>query len=77
GISSGAAAALIALATRPRSNPHFTAAHFVHRIGNPGVWGGNFLLGAVFVGLGLGDDGKVRALVAGLGGGFWAGWVWV
>lgn len=30
-----------------------------------------------FVGLALGDDGKVRALVAALGGGFWTWWFWL
>jgi ECF transporter S component (folate family) len=29
------------------------------------------------VGLALGDDGKVRALVAALGGGFWTWWFWL
>ena len=63
GISSGAAVALIAMAIRQRSNPHSTEAHF--------------LLVALFVGLALGDDGKVRALVAALGGGFWTWWFWL
>lgn len=40
------------------------------------VWGEIFLLVAFFVGLALGDDGKVRALVAVLGGGFWTWWFW-
>ncbi len=35
-----------------------------------------FLLVAFFVGLALGDDGKVRA-VAALGGGFWTWWFWL
>jgi protein NrfD len=69
GISSGAAVALIAMAIRQRSNPHSTEAHFVHRMEIPVVWGEIFLLVAFFVGLALGDDGKVRALVAALGGG--------
>ncbi|ELR3880198.1 cytochrome c nitrite reductase subunit NrfD [Escherichia coli] len=62
GISSGAAVALIAMAIRQRSNPHSTEAHFVHRMEIPVVWGEIFLLVAFFVGLALGDDGKVRAL---------------
>ncbi|GHL46445.1 hypothetical protein ECZU29_12950 [Escherichia coli] len=41
------------------------------------VWGEIFLLVAFFVGLALGDDGKVRALVAALGGGFWTWWFWL
>lgn len=77
GISSGAAVALIAMAIRQRNNPHSTEAHFVHRMEIPVVWGEIFLLVAFFVGLALGDDGKVRALVAALGGGFWTGWFWL
>ncbi|EHS5638850.1 polysulfide reductase NrfD, partial [Escherichia coli] len=77
GISSGAAVALIAMAIRQRSNPHSTEAHFVHRMEIPVVWGEIFLLVAFFVGLALGDDGKVRALVAALGGGFWTWWFWL
>ncbi len=77
GISSGAAVALIAMAIRQRSNPHSTEAQFVHRMEIPVVWGEIFLLVAFFVGLALGDDGKVRALVAALGGGFWTWWFWL
>lgn len=79
GISSGAAVALIAMALRHRSNPHSTEAHFVHRMEIPVVWLEIFLLAAFFVGLALGDDGKMRALAAALGGGFWtggSGWAW-
>lgn len=72
GISSGAAVALIAMAIRQRKNPYSTEAHFIHRMEIPVVWGEIFLLVAFFVGLALGDDGKVRALVAALGGGI--GW---
>ncbi|MBJ4956768.1 cytochrome c nitrite reductase subunit NrfD [Salmonella enterica subsp. enterica serovar Goldcoast] len=77
GISSGAAVALIAMALRHRSNPHSTEAHFVHRMETPVVWLEIFLLAAFFVGLALGDDGKMRALVAALGGGFWTWWFWL
>ncbi|SQD07564.1 cytochrome c-type biogenesis protein [Escherichia coli] len=77
GISSGVAVALIAMAIRQRKNPHSTEAHFVHRMEIPVVWGEIFLLVAFFVGLALGDDGKVRALVAALGGGFWTWWFWL
>ncbi len=66
GISSGAAVALIAMAICQRSNPHFTEAQFVHRMEIPVVWGEIFLLVAFFVGLALGDDGKVRALAGGI-----------
>ena len=77
GISSGAAVALIAMALRHRSNPHSTEAHFVHRMEVPVVWLEIFLLAAFFVGLALGDDGKMRALAAALGGGFWTWWFWL
>lgn len=30
-----------------------------------------------FIGLALGDDGKMRALAAALGGGFWSWWFWL
>ena len=76
GISSGAAVALIAMALRHRNNPHSTEAHFVHRMEVPVVWLEIFLP-AAFVGLALGDDGKMRALAAALGGGFWTWWFWL
>ncbi|MGK7489307.1 NrfD/PsrC family molybdoenzyme membrane anchor subunit, partial [Salmonella enterica] len=74
GISSGAAVALIVMALRHRSNPHSTEARFVHRMETPVVWLEIFLLAAFFIGLALGDDGKMRALAAALGGGFWSWW---
>ncbi|EOV5258281.1 cytochrome c nitrite reductase subunit NrfD [Salmonella enterica subsp. enterica serovar Dublin] len=77
GISSGAAVALIAMALRHRSNPHSTEARFVHRMETPVVWLEIFLLAAFFIGLALGDDGKMRALAAALGGGFWSWWFWL
>ncbi|UYA60857.1 NrfD protein [Pectobacterium sp. F1-1] len=77
GVSSGAAVALIAMACRYRSNPHSEEAHFVHRVETPVVWLEIFLLFAFFIGLALGDDGKQRALVAALAGGFWAAWFWL
>lgn len=77
GVSSGAAVALIAMACRYRSNPHSQEAHFVHRVETPVVWLEIFLLFALFIGLALGDDGKQRALVAAVGGGFWAVWFWL
>ncbi|WP_350238992.1 cytochrome c nitrite reductase subunit NrfD [Pectobacterium colocasium] len=77
GVSSGAAVALIAMACRYRSNPHSEEAHFVHRVETPVVWLEIFLLFAFFIGLALGDDGKQRALVAALAGGFWAVWFWL
>ncbi|MEH2921407.1 cytochrome c nitrite reductase subunit NrfD [Samsonia erythrinae] len=77
GVSSGAAVALIAMSCRYRRNPHSAEAHFVHRIETPVVWLEIFLLFAFFIGLALGDDGKQRALVAALAGGFWAVWFWL
>ncbi|GKW01632.1 cytochrome c nitrite reductase subunit NrfD [Pectobacterium carotovorum subsp. carotovorum] len=77
GVSSGAAVALIAMACRYRRNPHSEEAHFVHRVETPVVWLEIFLLFAFFIGLALGDDGKLRALVAAVGGGFWAVWFWL
>lgn len=76
-MSSGAAVALIAMACRYRRNPHSEEAHFVHRVETPVVWLEIFLLFAFFIGLALGDDGKQRALVAAVGGGFWAVWFWL
>ncbi|MFJ5377140.1 cytochrome c nitrite reductase subunit NrfD [Pectobacterium sp. CHL-2024] len=77
GVSSGAAVALIAMACRYRRNPHSEEAHFIHRVETPVVWLEIFLLFAFFIGLALGDDGKQRALVAAVGGGFWAVWFWL
>ncbi|MGI8454031.1 cytochrome c nitrite reductase subunit NrfD [Pectobacterium carotovorum] len=77
GVSSGAAVALIAMACRYRCNPHSEEAHFVHCVETPVVWLEIFLLFAFFIGLALGDDGKQRALVAAVGGGFWAVWFWL
>lgn len=77
GISSGAAVALIAMAVHHRTNPHSVEAHFIHRMETPVVWLEIFLLVAFFVGLALGDDGKMHALTAALGGGFWTWWFWI
>ncbi|MEI7244746.1 cytochrome c nitrite reductase subunit NrfD [Pectobacterium carotovorum] len=77
GVSSGAAVALIAMACRYRRNPHSEEAHFIHRVETPVVWLEIFLLFAFFIGLALGDDGKQRALVTAVGGGFWAVWFWL
>lgn len=41
------------------------------------IWLEIFLLAAFFVGLALGDDGKIRSLIAALGGGFWTWWFWI
>lgn len=77
GISSGIAVALIALAMRYRKNIHHQEARFLHRVEGFVVWLEIFLLAAFFVGLALGDDGKMRALEAALGGGFWTWWFWI
>ena len=77
GLSSGAAAALIAMALRARAHPQSAEAHFVHRLETPVVWVEIFLLAAFFIGLALGDAGKTRALAAALGGGFWSLWFWL
>lgn len=77
GISSGIAVALIALAVRYRKNVHHQETRFLHRIEGFVVWLEIFLLAAFFVGLALGDDGKIRALTAALGGGFWTLWFWI
>ena len=73
GISSGAAVALLAMFR----DPHNKEAHFIHKLETPIVWLEIFLLAAFFVGLALGDDGKMRALAAALGGGFWTWWFWI
>lgn len=72
GISSGAAVALLAMFR----DPHNKEAHFLHKVETPVIWLEIFLLVAFFVGLALGDDGKMRSLVAALGGGFWTWWFW-
>ncbi|MGS9059225.1 NrfD/PsrC family molybdoenzyme membrane anchor subunit, partial [Salmonella enterica subsp. enterica serovar Infantis] len=58
------------------SNPHSTEARFVHRMEFRVVWLEIYLLAAFFVGLALGDDRKMRAQAAALGGGFWSWWFW-
>lgn len=77
GISSGIAVALIALALRYRKNIHNNETAFLHRIEGFVIWLEIFLLAAFFVGLALGDDGKIRSLIAALGGGFWTWWFWI
>ncbi|WP_431223334.1 cytochrome c nitrite reductase subunit NrfD [Serratia sp. L9] len=77
GVSSGIAVALLVAAFGPKSDIHSREVHFLHRLETPVVWLEIFLLAAFFVGLALGDDGKLRALSAALGGGFWAWWFWL
>jgi protein NrfD len=77
GISSGIAVALLVAAFGPNGNIHSREVHFLHRLETPVVWLEIFLLAAFFIGLALGDDGKLRALSAALGGGFWAWWFWL
>ncbi|XPE63556.1 NrfD/PsrC family molybdoenzyme membrane anchor subunit [Shigella flexneri] len=64
------------MAIRRRSNPHSTEAHLYTGWKSCGM-GRNLPAGGVFCRSGLGDDGKVRALVAALGGGFWTWWFWL
>lgn len=77
GVSSGIAVALLVAAFGPKGDIHSKEVHFLHRLETPVVWLEIFLLAAFFVGLALGDDGKLRALSAALGGGFWAWWFWL
>lgn len=77
GISSGIAVSLIALALRYRKNVHNAESAFLHRVEGFVIWLEIFLLAAFFVGLALGDDGKIRSLIAALGGGFWTWWFWI
>ncbi|AHG18389.1 nitrite reductase [Chania multitudinisentens RB-25] len=77
GVSSGIAVALLAFVFGPKSDLHSREMHFLHRVETPVVWLEIFLLAAFFIGLWLGDDGKLRALSAALGGGFWAWWFWL
>ncbi len=77
GISSGIAVSLMAIALRYRKNIHNDETAFLHRIEGFVIWLEIFLLAAFFVGLALGDDGKIRSLIAALGGGFWTWWFWI
>lgn len=77
GISSGIAVSLLAVAIRYRKNVHNQETAFLHRVESFVVWLEIFLLAAFFVGLVLGDDGKIRSLIAALGGGFWTWWFWI
>lgn len=77
GISSGIAVSLIALALRYRKNIHNPESTFLHRVEGFVIWLEIFLLAAFFIGLALGDDGKIRSLIAALGGGFWTWWFWI
>lgn len=77
GVSSGIAVALLAFVFGPKGDLHSKEMHFLHRVETPVVWLEIFLLAAFFIGLWLGDDGKLRALLAALGGGFWAWLFWL
>jgi protein NrfD len=72
GLSSGLAVAMLAVA-RER---HARTLHWLHSLEMPILAIEIFLLVAFFAGLWLGDDGKVRAFGAALGGGFWSAWFW-
>ncbi|EFB71733.1 tetrathionate reductase subunit C [Providencia rustigianii] len=77
GISSGLAVCLMTIALRYRKNIHNQETTFLHKVEGFVVWLELFLLAAFFIGLALGDDGKLRSLVAALGGGFWTWWFWI
>lgn len=77
GVSSGIAVALLAFVFGPKADLYGKEVSFLHRVETPVVWLEIFLMAAFFIGLGLGDDGKLRALSAALGGGFWAWWFWL
>ncbi|WP_127956927.1 cytochrome c nitrite reductase subunit NrfD [Serratia microhaemolytica] len=78
GLSSAIAVALLVFAIRAKQQDlHHPEVTFLHRLETPVVWLEIFLLAAFFIGLWLGDDGKVRALSAALGGGFWSWWFWI
>lgn len=77
GISSGLAVCLMTIVLRYRKNIHNQETTFLHRVEGFVVWLELFLLAAFFIGLALGDDGKLRSLVAALGGGFWTWWFWI
>lgn len=72
GLSSGLAVAMLAAA----SKSDLCSLHWLHRLETPIVVMELFLLVAFFAGLWLGDEGKVRAFGAALGGGFWSAWFW-
>ncbi|VTR57701.1 Formate-dependent nitrite reductase, membrane component [Serratia fonticola] len=61
GVSSGIAVALLVAAFGPKGHLHSREVHFLHRLETPVVWLEIFLLAAFFIGLWLGDDGKLRA----------------
>lgn len=77
GISSAIAVVLLVFVFKPKSDFHSQEMHFLHRVETPVVWLEIFLLAAFFIGMGLGDEGKLRALSTALGGGFWAWWFWL
>ncbi|KEY60261.1 cytochrome c nitrite reductase subunit NrfD [Serratia sp. DD3] len=77
GISSGIAVVMLVVTLRPKGDIHSREMHFLHRLETPVVWLEIFLLAAFFIGLALGDDGKLRALSAALASGFWAWWFWL
>lgn len=77
GISSGIAVVMLVVTLRPKADIHSHEIHFLHRLETPVVWLEIFLLAAFFIGLALGDDGKLRALSAVLANGFWAWWFWL
>lgn len=72
GLSSGIAVAMLA-ALRTTDG---RVMHQLHVLETPVLAMEIFLLLAFFIGMLLGDDGRLRALDAALGGGFWTQWFW-
>ncbi|NDJ57904.1 cytochrome c nitrite reductase subunit NrfD [Enterobacteriaceae bacterium 4M9] len=72
GLSSGIAVAMLA-ALRTTDN---RLMHRLHVLETPVLAMEIFLLLAFFIGMLLGDDGRLRALDAAMGGGFWTQWFW-
>ncbi|MBK4713892.1 MULTISPECIES: cytochrome c nitrite reductase subunit NrfD [Tenebrionibacter/Tenebrionicola group] len=72
GLSSGIAVAM--LAAMRSEDKRFM--HRLHWLEKPVLIMEVFLLLALFVGMLLGDEGKLRALHAAMGGGFWTQWFW-
>lgn len=72
GLSSGIAVAMLA-ALRATDN---RIMHRLHMLETPVLAMEIFLLLAFFIGMSFGDDARLRALEAAMGGGFWTQWFW-
>ncbi len=76
GISSGAAACILASVTCFKESTHSTNISVIHKIELPVVLMEVFLLFAFFMGSYFGGGQKVVAVINAIGGGFWAGVFW-